>query len=419
MAGNQLGKTYCGGAEMAYHLTGEYPDWWDGLRFDKPIRAWAASVTAEVTRDGVQRILLGEPSDSSALGTGMIPHSRIIETKRRANVPNAIASVVVKHKSGGNSSLVFKSYDQGREKFQADTLDLIWLDEEPSADIYYESLTRTNATKGKVYMTFTPLKGMSDIVMRFLQEESEDMNVTRMTIDDAEHISEEERDRIIAGYPAHEREARVKGIPALGSGRVFPIAEEELRYEATAEKEAWLSSLPAIGGIDFGWDHPTACVEVRHDRDTDCVYVRKAHRQREATPVLIAAAVKPWGDWIPFAWPHDGLQHDKGSGDRLADLYAQQGLTMCEERATFEEGGNGVEAGLMEMLDRMQTGRLKVADHLEDWWQEFRLYHRKDGVVVKERDDLMAATRYAIMMLREAITPPTPFRPVNRIRRVS
>lgn len=419
MAGNQLGKTYCGGAEMAYHLTGEYPDWWDGLRFDKPIRAWAASVTAEVTRDGVQRILLGEPSDSSALGTGMIPHSRIIETKRRANVPNAIASVVVKHKSGGNSSLVFKSYDQGREKFQADTLDLIWLDEEPSADIYYESLTRTNATKGKVYMTFTPLKGMSDIVMRFLQEESEDMNVTRMTIDDAEHISEEERDRIIAGYPAHEREARVKGIPALGSGRVFPIAEEELRYEATAEKEAWLNSLPAIGGIDFGWDHPTACVEVRHDRDTDCVYVRKAHRQREATPVLIAAAVKPWGDWIPFAWPHDGLQHDKGSGDRLADLYAQQGLTMCEERATFEEGGNGVEAGLMEMLDRMQTGRLKVADHLEDWWQEFRLYHRKDGVVVKERDDLMAATRYAIMMLREAITPPTPFRPVNRIRRVS
>jgi phage terminase large subunit-like protein len=404
---------------MAYHLTGEYPDWWDGLRFDKPIRAWAASVTAEVTRDGVQRILLGEPSDSTALGTGMIPHSRIIETKRRANVPNAIASVVVKHKSGGNSSLVFKSYDQGREKFQADTLDLIWLDEEPSADIYYESLTRTNATKGKVYMTFTPLKGMSDIVMRFLQEESEDMNVTRMTIEDAEHIDEEERERIIAGYPAHEREARVKGIPALGSGRVFPIAEEEIRYTSTPEQEAFLDSLPAIGGLDFGWDHPTACVEVRHDRDADCVYVRRTHRQREATPVLIAASVKPWGDWIPWAWPHDGLQHDKGSGDRLADLYEQQGLNMCEERAQFEDGGNGVEAGLMEMLDRMQTGRLKVAEHLEDWWQEFRLYHRKDGVVVKERDDLMAATRYAIMMLREATTPPSRTRPVNRIRRVS
>lgn len=40
------------------------------------------------------------------------------------------------------------------------------------------------------------------------------------------------------------------------------------------------------------------------------------------------------------------------------------------------------EAGLMMMLDRMQTGRLKVAKHLHDWWEEFRLYHRKDGKVV-------------------------------------
>lgn len=244
-------------------------------------------------------------------------------------------------------------------------------------------------------------------------------HITRMTIDDAEHIPEEKRAEIIASYPAHEREARVKGIPALGSGRVFPIAEEEIRATSTPELEARLDSLPAICGLDFGWDHPTACVEVRHDRDADIVYVRRIHRQREATPVLIAAAVKPWGDWLPWAWPHDGLQHDKGSGDRLADLYRDQGLNMCDERATFEDGSNGVEAGLMEMLDRMQTGRFKVLDHLEDWFQEFRLYHRKDGVVVKERDDLMAATRYAVMMLREASMPPAPRKPVRRLRRVS
>jgi phage terminase large subunit-like protein len=171
MASNQTGKTYCGSAEMAFHLTGEYPDWWEGRRWEKPVRAWAASVTSEVTRDGVQRLLCGEPSDSEALGTGLIPHAKIIETKRRPNVPNAVASVTVKHKSGGNSSLVFKSYDQGREKFQADTLDIIWLDEEPPADIYYEALTRTNATGGMVYLTFTPLLGMSDVVMRFLNDD--------------------------------------------------------------------------------------------------------------------------------------------------------------------------------------------------------------------------------------------------------
>ena len=58
----------------------------------------------------------------------------------------------------------------------------------------------------------------------------------------------------------------------------------------------------------------------------------------------------------------------------------------------------------MEMLSRMQTGKLKVFEHLNDWWEEFRLYHRRDGRVVKEGDDLMSATRYALMMLRHAST---------------
>ena len=61
----------------------------------------------------------------------------------------------------------------------------------------------------------------------------------------------------------------------------------------------------------------------------------------------------------------------------------------------------------MTMLDRMQTGRLKVFSHLHDWFEEFRLYHRKDGKVVKEHDDLMSATRYALMMLRYSMTEPT------------
>jgi hypothetical protein len=56
-----------------------------------------------------------------------------------------------------------------------------------------------------------------------------------------------------------------------------------------------------------------------------------------------------------------------------------------------------------------------VFRHLHDWWEEFRLYHRKDGRVVKEHDDLMAASRYALMSLRFAKTigkkPATPAKP--------
>jgi len=227
-------------------------------------------------------------------------------------------------------------------------------------------------------------------------------HVTRMTIDDAEHYSPERRAEIIASYPAHEREARAKGIPVLGSGRVFPVPEEMIKVPAFAIPDYWSQ----IGGLDFGWDHPTAATKLAWDRDNDVIYVTNSHGAKEQTPIFHAAAVKPWGDWLPWAWPHDGLQHDKGSGAALADQYKAQGLNMLPEKATFEDGGNGVEAGVTDMLDRMLTGRWKVFSHLEDWFSEFRMYHRKDGQIVKLMDDRISSSRYALMMKRFSDTPP-------------
>lgn len=227
-------------------------------------------------------------------------------------------------------------------------------------------------------------------------------HVTRMTIADAEHYTEEQRAAIIASYPAHERKARAMGIPVLGSGRVFPVDEDLLKVKAFSIPDYW----PQIGGLDFGWDHPTAAVKVAWDRDGDTIYVTHSYGQREQTPVVHAAAVKPWGEWLPWAWPHDGLKHDTGSGEALADQYRKQGLNMLWEKASFEDGGNGVEAGIAQMLDMMLTGRFKVFDHLEDWFTEFRMYHRDEGQIVKLLDDRLCATRYAIMMKRHAATPP-------------
>ena len=237
-----------------------------------------------------------------------------------------------------------------------------------------------------------------------------------MTIDDAEHYTQEQREAIIASYPAHEREARTKGVPTLGSGRIFAITDETIEIDAFEIPEHWVQ----VCGIDFGWDHPSAAARIAWDRDNDVIYVTAAHRQREQTPLMFASTVKPWGDWLPWAWPHDGLQHDKGSGDQLAEQYKKQGLAMLDNRATHapkdgeEEGsgGNGVEAGLMEMLDRMQSGRFKVFKHLADWFEEFRMYHRKDGKIVKMDDDLLSATRYAVMMKRHAIYKPKPNKPI-------
>jgi phage terminase large subunit-like protein len=399
MAGNQLGKTVAGGFEAAMHATGRYPEGWQGRVFTKETAGWVASVTGESTRDNVQRILLGRPGEH---GTGAIPKESIIGVTMSRGVPNLADGISVRHVNGNTSHIGLKSYEKGREKWQGETLDWVWFDEEPPIDVYTEGVTRTNSTNGLTWLTFTPLKGMSSVVDRFLMEKNADRIVTQMTIEDAPHYTQEEREKIIAAYPAHEREARAMGVPIMGSGRVFPIEEALIEGPVIDIPPHW----PRICGLDLGWDHPTAAVWLAWDRDTDTVYVTDCYRLREETPVVHAAAIKARGDWIPVSWPHDGLQHDKGSGIQIAEQYKAQGIAMLDERATFDDGSNGVEAGVMDILDRMKTGRFRVAKHLEDWWQEFRLYHRKSGQIVKERDDLMSATRYGVMMLRHARVKP-------------
>lgn len=227
---------------------------------------------------------------------------------------------------------------------------------------------------------------------------------------DVPHLDEETKRELLASTPVHLRKARSEGIPALGSGAIFPVDEESITCDPIRIPDHWAQ----IIGLDFGWDHPTAAANIAWDRDLDVVYITAVYKRAEATPAIHALAIKPWGKWKPVAWPHDGHQHDKGSGIALAAQYRAQELNLLKSMATHApakgkpegSGGNGVEAGLMEMLDRMQSGRLKVFKTCTDWLAECRLYHRKDGKVVKEFDDAISASRYAIMMLRHARTKP-------------
>ncbi len=397
MAGNQLGKTLAGAMEAAYHATGLYPEWWDGKRFTRSNIGWVSGVTGEVIRDTTQRLLIGR-IETDSLGEGSIPGDRILKLQKAIGTPNLLDHVRVRHNDGGISAIFFKSYANGRQKFQGETIQWIWYDEEPPEDIYSEGLTRTNDSGHCAMLTYTPLLGMSDVTAMYLQTPSKNQSLTQMTIDDVEHYTKEEKDQIIESYPTHEREARAKGIPIMGSGRVFTEPEETISCDRREIPSYW----PQINGLDFGWDHPQACVNMAYDPDNDIVYITKGYREKEVTPIYASATIKKWGEWIPTAWPHDGYQHDKGSGKQLSEQYKEAGLNMLDEHATHESGGFGVEAGIMEMLDRMKSGRLKVFKEFIEWFEEYRMYHRLKGQIVKERDDLMAATRYAIMMIRFA-----------------
>lgn len=230
--------------------------------------------------------------------------------------------------------------------------------------------------------------------------------------DDVPHLDEQTKRELLAATPPHLRDARSKGIPAMGSGRIFPVDEESIKIKPFMIPDHW----PRIVGYDFGWDHPAAGVWLAWDRDTDTVFIYDTYRKSEALIPVQAAAIKGKGEWIPVAWPNDGYQvKDAMHGAQLATQFRDQGVNMRPEHAHFSEApviGEekksmiSTEAGIQEILTRMETGKFKVFSHLDDWWEEFRMYHRKDGLIVKLRDDLMSATRIGIMDLRHAIVRP-------------
>lgn len=418
-AGNQQGKTYAGGAEATYHLTGNYPHWWPGRKFKKPVRMWCAGISSTLVRDGPQRILFGKPGVADALGTGLVPKSAIIDVSSQRGTADAIDTAQVRHISGDVSTISFKSYEQGRQKFQSDTIDFGWADEEPPMDIWSELKARITATKGMLALTFTPLMGRSEVVKQFYEEESEDRALVIMTIMDAKHIAPEERAKIIAGYARHERDARVNGVPMMGAGLIFP-------YDDAMIAEPRIEDIPAhwlkLWSIDFGITHPFAAVLMLYDVEADVAHLHHAIKMTDAQPMAHAIGMKAMGAGVPVAWPHDGSERERSSGETLAASYKQQGLLMLPTHATWPDGGMSTEAGILEMQTRMEEGRLKVGSHLSAFWEEKRLYHRKLdsktglSIIVKKDDDILSATRINLMMKRHARAVPLGGRAPRRVQ---
>jgi len=404
IAGNQNGKTHVGAYEAACHLTGLYPADWKGRRFEKPTRGWIAGETSLVVRDVQQKKLCGEPGVDTSFGTGMIPKDLFTERPSLARgITDAYDTIQVKHVSGGTSVARFKSYEQGRQKFQGETLDWLWFDEEPPMNIYSEGLTRTAATRGITFMTFTPLQGPTEVVLRFLNEPSPYRGVVTMSIMDAVHIPDDEKKRLIASWPAHEREARAKGVPMLGSGRIFTAPEESITENPMRPEEIppfWFK----LGALDFGIDHPFGYVLILWDKEADVIHVHHTYRVKDALPIQHADAIKRVAATIPVAWPVDGnIRRDDGAP--MAEHYKRHGVKMLPGHATWPDGSVSTEAGILEIDEREKSGRLKYATTLTDLLEERRMYHRKNdgtGKIVKERDDLISALIRAMMAKRFA-----------------
>lgn len=165
--GNRVGKTLAGAYELTCHLRGEYPHWWEGKRFYEPIEAWACGTTGQKVKETVQQVLLGLPG---SFGTGLIPKKAIVGKPRmkHGGIADAVEDVYIQHSTGDTSKLSFKSYDQKRTSFEGTSRQVIWLDEECPIDIYTECLTRTATVDGIIFMTATPLEGLTPTILQFL-----------------------------------------------------------------------------------------------------------------------------------------------------------------------------------------------------------------------------------------------------------
>src|SRR6185312_10523204 len=309
LAANRIGKTLTiGGYETTLHLTGQYPDWWPGKRFDHPVEWWAGGDTTTTVRDILQLALLGPIGE---FGTGLIRGDCLIGTTNKRGLADAVENIYVRHSSGGKSILQLKSYDQDREAWQGTAKHGVWLDEEPPLSIYSEAYMRTMTTNGMIMNTYTPVEGMGDVTQMFLDaDKSSDKYLVMAGWNDVPHLSEEQKKKYLEGIPLHEREARTTGVPTIGAGKIYPVSLEDILCDPIKLPDYW----PKGYSLDVGWNR-TAALWGAHDRDSDILYLYSEHYMGEASPAAHASAIKARGEMTGFIDPasrgrsqHDGSQ---------------------------------------------------------------------------------------------------------------
>jgi len=215
------------------------------------------------------------------------------------------------------------------------------------------------------------------------------------TWDDAPHLSQEEKAELWDSIPPYQRDARSKGIPQLGSGAIYPVPESEFLVDPFDLPDYW----PRIYGMDVGWNR-TAVIWGAFDRESSTVYLYSEHYRGHAEPSVHADAVRARGDWIPGAIDPAARGRGQRDGEQLWQNYKDLGLHIFK-------ADNAVEAGIMNVFQRLSGGRIKVFRNLGSWLGEYRIYRRDEkGKIVKDNDHLMDATRYMLGHLNMAELPP-------------
>ena len=399
IGGNRVGKTETGSFAVTCHLTGDYPDYWKGIRFAGPIDVWVVGVTSHRVRDTVQEKLFGR---IGRMGTGMIPRDRIVEDSmmKKTGTPAAIDRVDIKHASGGLSSVQFFSYDQGMEKFMGSSVNLVWFDEEPPENIYNECKMRVLDCSGNIMFSFTPLQGITPLYDNIMNDES--TFKVFLSMHNAKHLKKDDIARLTDGMSEAEKTARIEGVATIGAGKVFQFAEEEYSIEPFEIPSYWRR----LGGFDVGLGHPTGAVMAAIDDDSKVIYITNEYKVNERTAVDIASHLRHWG--VKFVSDPSVFSREIATAVEKARAYTDEGMELIK-------GNRDREEGIHIMRKLIGSGKLYIFSTCTELLRELRTYRTKtsnDGntAIVKVNDDLIDAMRYLVMGMEEYAEVPGRFK---------
>ena len=257
-AGNRVGKSWIAMSAVAMHACGFYPSWYKGWRSSRPTTCWCAGQSFTTVRASLQSLLLGRIGDPKDYGAHLLPRDSIIKTIPRPNVPGAISSIEVKHRSGGVSVIEFKSFETGLSAFLAADVDFISLDEEDATDgeaFLTQSLVRVLSRQGRVILTLTPEHGPTALIRRF-NHPTKDLFLVRASWDGAPHLNQAAMDATIALLPEHERALRKFGEEIRGSGAVFSFPRETIACKPFSIPADWRR----VCAVDLGSTGTTSAV---------------------------------------------------------------------------------------------------------------------------------------------------------------
>lgn len=396
-------NTIAGAYAVTCWATGEYPDWWPGRRFEHPVNIWVVGKDARATRDTLQKELLGSVGE---WGTGMIPAKNIGKYFALQGTPQAIDIVKIKSAYGGWSEIGFKNYQQDIGSFMGTARHVVWGDEEMPILIYNECNIRTATTDGTMLLTFTPLDGLTPMVVNFCKKatylvgakpivamDQEDSNkvqgeqtvgatstkaVIQAGWDDVPWLDAKTKARLLEDTPVHLREARSKGLPSQSSGNVYQTPLEQVLVDPFDIPVSW----PRMYALDVGWN-TTAAVWGALDPATDTLYFYHEHYMGKELPAVHGYAIRSVGDWIPGVIDPAAHGRSATDGRKLIYIYKDMGLNL-------REANNEVESGVTGLGQRFATGRAKIFKTCINIQKEYQLYRRnKDGKIIKENDHAM------------------------------